>query len=219
MDGLIDSEGSVDCENTQIYIPNEYVVKDIARYDNLLFGASINPKRRDALQRLEQAKANGAVLVKWIPCIMGIEPDSPSMVPFYRKLIELELPLLTHAGRERSFAHSCDKLCDPQKLVTALELGVPVIAAHIATTGENAGVANFKWVLPMFVCYSNLYTDISSLTQINKLGYLTTALQREALVKRMIYASDWPLQMFPIVSPRGITRARYRFGKQGPSKA
>jgi hypothetical protein len=123
MDGLIDSEGSVDRENTQIYIPNEYVVKDIARYDNLLFGASINPKRRDALQRLEQAKANGAVLVKWIPCIMGIEPDSPSMVPFYRKLIELELPLLTHAGRERSFAHSCDKLCDPQKLVTALELG------------------------------------------------------------------------------------------------
>lgn len=201
MDGVIDEKGNVDRDQTQVYIPNEYVVEAIAGHGNLLFGASVNPNRSDALARLEQAKADGAVLIKWIPCMMGIDPGAPAMVPFYRKLIELDLPLLTHAGQELSFAHSRDELCDPLKLSLPLEMGVTVIAAHIATTGENDDVANFERIMPMFSRYPNLYTDISSLTQLNKLGYLKTALQREWLVERMIYGSDWPLQMFPLVSP------------------
>ena len=201
MDGIIDTEGALVVDETQVYIPNEYVVEAIAGYDNLLYGASINPNRVDALSRLEQAKRDGAVLVKWIPCIMGIDPAAESLLPFYQKLIELEMPLLTHAGQERSFAHSRDELCDPQRLARPLELGVTVIAAHIATTGKNDGIENFERIMPMFERYSNLYTDISSLTQINKLGYLRSALEIELLHSRMIFGSDWPLQMFPLVSP------------------
>ena len=80
-------------------------------------------------------------------------------------------------------------------------MGVTVIAAHIATTGKSEGQRNFDRILPLFDRYTNLYTDISSLTQINKLGYLVTALQRPRVVDRMVYGSDWPLQFFPIVSP------------------
>ena len=201
LDGVIDPNGQVDRARTQVYTPSDYVRDATAGYDNLLYGASINPYRTDALIRLEAAKADGAVLLKWIPCIMDIDPADPRLEPFYRKLVELDLPLLSHAGQERSFATSVDELCDPVRLRLPLDLGVTVIAAHIATTGNNHGVANFERLLPMFTEYPNLYTDISSLTQVNKLGYLNTALLQESLTERMVFGSDWPLQMFPLVSP------------------
>lgn len=201
LDGVILKDGSLSTERTQVYVPNEFVAQETARYDNLLFGASINPNRPDALERLEKVKSDGAVLVKWIPSIMHIDPADPKLIPFYQKMKKLGLPLLTHAGNERSFAHSHDELSDPVRLSLPLSLGVTVIAAHIASTGEKDGVGYFYRILPMFERYSNLYTDNSSLTQINKLGYLAEALKDSRVVDRMLHGSDWPLQFFPLVSP------------------
>ena len=76
-----------------------------------------------------------------------------------------------------------------------------MIAAHIATTGKNAGEDNYDRLIPLFSQYSNLYTDISSLTQINKLGYLSRALKDGQFTDRMVYGSDWPLQFSPLVPP------------------
>ncbi len=201
LDGIIDANGALDREATQVYVPNEFVERETARYEQLLFGASVNPHRTDALARLEQAKRGGALLVKWIPALMNIDPADERLIPFYHKLIELDLPLLTHAGQERSFGPLNDALGDPGRLVLPLRLGVTVIAAHIATTGESDGEDNFERLLPMFSQYPTLYTDISSLTQINKLGFLARALRYPAVVERMVYGSDWPLQFFPLVSP------------------
>ena len=201
MDGYVTDSGKLDRVKTQIFVPNDYVERETARYDNLLFGASINPNRLDAIERLRTAHANGAVLVKWIPSIMNIDPANLKYTPFYKALAELQIPLLTHTGMEKSFAGASDKLSDPHRLRLPLELGVTVIAAHIATTGESEGQDNFERILPMFSEHSNLYADISSLTQINKLGYLARALKVDGLADRMLYGSDWPLQFFPLVSP------------------
>ena len=54
-------------------------------------------------------------------------------------MIELDLPLLSHAGDERSFTQAADELADPMRLRLPLELGVRVIAAHIGSTGKNQG--------------------------------------------------------------------------------
>ena len=110
------------------------------------------------------------------------------------------MPLLVHVGMEKSFANARDELADPRRLSVPLEQGVTVIAAHIATTGESEGQDNFERILPLFADYPNLYTDISSLTQINKLGYLARALEVEGLTDRMLYGTDWPLQFFPLIS-------------------
>jgi predicted TIM-barrel fold metal-dependent hydrolase len=141
------------------------------------------------------------VLIKWIPAIMDIDPSDKALKPYYRKLVELDLPLLIHVGQERSFGPARDEFGDPVKLNLPLNMGVTVIAAHIATTGESEGEPNFDRILPMFRRYPNLYTEISSLTQINKLGYLSSALQDSDLQDRMLYGTDWPLQFFPLVSP------------------
>ena len=201
MDGVIAADKSLDREKTQVYIPNDFVAAQTRKYPNLLFGASVNPYRTDALERLRAVKQQGAVLIKWIPAIMSIDPADPALETFYRTLATLELPLLTHVGQEKSFGHAEDHLGDPQRLHLALKSGVTVIAAHIATTGKNDGEENYDRLVPLFEQYPNLYTDISSLTQINKLGYLSRALKNGTFTERMIYGSDWPLQFFPLVSP------------------
>lgn len=202
MDGIINSEtGELDKEKTQFYVDNDYIAKETAKYSTLLFGASINPNRPDSIKRLEKAHEQGAVLVKWLPSIMYIDPADEKHIPFYKRLVELNIPLLTHTGMEKSFPSAKDELADPRRLELPLKHGVTVIAAHIATTGESEGQDNFERILPMFDEYPNLYVDISSLTQVNKLGYLAKAVKYPGLMERMVYGTDWPLQSFPLVSP------------------
>jgi predicted TIM-barrel fold metal-dependent hydrolase len=223
MDGVVDpATGALDREHTQLYVPNEYVARETAKYPNLLFGASINPNRKNGIDLLEQAAAQGAVLVKWIPSIMAIDPSDPSFIPFYRKMAMLGIPLLSHTGMEKSFAQSRDELSDPLKLTLPLRQGVTVIAAHLAATGKSEGQDNFERLLPMFAAYPNLYADISSLTQVNRLGFLVKALEVRGLNERLLYGTDWPLQFLPLVSPWfhvrhiGVAAARQVAGIDNP---
>lgn len=201
MDGVIDDNGKLDKAKTQVYFPNDFVAEQVARYPSLFFGASINPYRPDALALLEQAKRQGAVLIKWIPNIQHIDPADQKIIPFYNKLKELDLPLLSHTGQERSFGSAIDDYGDPQRLRLPLSLGVTVIAGHIATTGETQQQSNYQRILGLFDQYPNLYSDISSLTQINKLGYLNIALVEDRLKGQLIYGSDFPLVNMVLVSP------------------
>ena len=201
MDGVIDDQGNLDRERTEFFVPNEYVSKEVSKYPNLYFGASVNPNRTDALDRLQWAKDNGALLVKWLPSIQYIDPGNKSFEPFYRKLIELDLPLLTHAGQERSFTHSRDELADPVRLKLPLDLGVKVIVAHAASTGKNEGQEDIDRLIGMLESYPNLYSDISSMTQINKPGYLRQALKEKRFEGKLLYGSDFPLINTAAVSP------------------
>jgi len=202
MDGVVDrTTGLLNRHATTLYVPNSFVAKQAKKHASLLFGASVNPYRKDALSRLEMVKKQGAVLIKWIPSIMDIDPSDKALKAFYLKMIALDLPLLTHTGQEKSFTSANNALADPKRLILPLDLGVTVIAAHIATTGENEGESDFERILPMFNAYPNLYADISSLTQINKLGYLNRALQHSDIISHLIYGTDWPLQFSPLVSP------------------
>lgn len=201
LDGVVNEAGELDRERTEVYVPNEFLAAETARHTNLLWGASINPKRKDALERLEWAKAHGARLVKWIPSIMQFDPADETFRPFYAKMIELRLPLLTHAGQERSFTSARDELCDPQRLHLPLKMGVTVVVAHIASTGANQGERDTDRLARMMASYTNLYSEISSLTQFNKPGYLEEAINREEWQGRLLYGSDFPLINTALVSP------------------
>ncbi len=210
MDGVMDANGRLDHARTEFYIPNEFVAVEAAKYPNLYFGASINPHRPDALERLQWARDNGALLVKWLPSVQFIDPADPALEPFYRKMVALNLPLLTHAGQERSFTHAQDELADPVRLKLPLSLGVKLIVAHAASTGENEGQEDIDRLIGMLDDYPNLYTDISSMTQVNKLGYLRQAITEERLEGRLLYGSDFPLintmAVSPWVYPLNLTR-------------
>jgi len=200
LDGVVRND-RLDRDATQVYVPNEFVARMAERYPNLEFGASVHPDRSDWRARLIQAKRRGAVLVKWLPAVMDIDPAHPRYLDYYRTLVELELPLLVHVGHERAFADADDALGDPRKLVVPLQEGVTVIAAHLGTSGAYQGQPSHERLLAMLEEHPKLYADISSLTQINKIGYLVEALAAPGAADRMLYGSDWPLQLFPVVSP------------------
>jgi len=200
LDGVAARDGALDEAATEIYIPNEFVANEVRRHPNLLFGASINPYRRDALRRLEQVAADGAVLLKWLPPIQHIDPADRSLIPFYRRLQELGLPLLSHTGSEHSFTRARNEFGDPERLRLPLSLGVTVIAAHAAGSGRNHGVSNFERLL-LLCDYPNFYVDISALTQINRPGQLRRLLSCHELHGRLLYGTDMPLINSCLVLP------------------
>lgn len=199
LDGVI-SHGDLDLQRTEVYIPTEFVAAAVQHHPHLYYGASINPHRLDALDLLDQAKSSGAILVKWLPNIQGISPDDSSLKTYYQKLVDLDLPLLTHVGEEHSFSRSDNSLGAPHKLHLPLGMGVRVIAAHVGYSASRRGRRNTEELLQMISQYDNLYADISSLTQINKHFALKKILKAD-VNHRLLYGSDMPLINTALVSP------------------
>lgn len=201
LDCSIDRDGHENMSRTEMYVPNEFVSKETAKHHNLHFGASIHPLRKDAIKRLESAFKQKSVLIKWLPSVQHIDPADRKLIPFYNSLRDLGLPLLVHTGDEHSFTASQNELSDPARLSLALDCGVSVIAAHVATNGVNGGQKNFERLLPLFSKYENLFGDISSLTQLNKIGHLQSVLRHKQIIERLIYGTDMPILNTAAVSP------------------
>lgn len=200
LDGYYDENGEFDKQRTHVFISNQLTAKWTDEFSNLHFGASVNPNRKDALKELDWAKAHGSKVIKWIPCTMGINPSNKKHIPFYKKLVDLNLPLLSHTSTEDSFLKSQNSLCDPKLLELPLSLGVTVIASHAATKsprrvtrrGQKHKPSFFENLLDLAGKYPKLYVDNSSLTQVNKYNHLEYTLIEE-LQGRVLYGSDWPL--------------------------
>src|SRR5689334_12090952 len=54
-DAVHHRDGNLDYDNTHLYVKNDYVIELAARHPNVvLFGASVHPFRKDAVQELER---------------------------------------------------------------------------------------------------------------------------------------------------------------------
>ena len=96
-------DGSANLEKTEFYVPNEHVFQVAEQHPDLfLANISVNPYRHDALAELERWAQRGARVVKWLPNAMGIDPSDPLCDPFYQKMRELNLILLSHGGEEKA---------------------------------------------------------------------------------------------------------------------
>jgi predicted TIM-barrel fold metal-dependent hydrolase len=216
-------DGSVNLDKTEFYTPNEYVFRLAEQHpDKFVANISVNPYRPDAIAELEKWAARGARVVKWLPNAMGIDPSDPRCDPFYAKMKELGLILLSHGGEEKAVeAEEDQKLGNPLRLRRALDHGVKVIVAHCAGLGTNEDldrsdrpqVDNFDLFMRLMddKSYEGLvFGEISAMTQFNRLGKpLTTILEREDLHERLVNGSDYPL---PAVNVLIRTRPLVKYG-------
>ena len=200
-------DGSVNLDKTEFYVPNDYVFKLAEQHpDKFVPNISVNPYRPDAIAELEKWATRGARVVKWLPNAMGIDPSDPRCDPFYQKMKELDLILLSHGGEEKAVEAAEDqKLGNPLLLRRPLDHGVKVIVAHCAGLGTNEDldrperprVHNFDLFLRLMddKRYEGLvFGEISAMTQFNRVGKpLTTVLEREDLHERLVNGSDYPL--------------------------
>ncbi len=200
-------DGTTNLAKTEFYVPNDYVFDLAAEHPHLFEPViSVNPYRPQALTELERGARRGARMVKWLPNAMGIDPADDLCDPFYRKMRELNLVLLSHGGEEKAVeAQEDQRFGNPLLLRRALDHGVKVIIAHCAGLGDNEDldcenrkrVPNFDLFLRLMSVprYEGLlFADISAMTQYNRIGRpLTTILQREDLHERLVNGSDYPL--------------------------
>jgi uncharacterized protein len=207
-DAAVDDAGNELREQTMFAVPDAYAASVATRSpDSFEWVASIHPYRRDALQRLAWAAANGARAVKWLPNAMLIDPAAPRCDGFYAALAALDLPLVTHAGHEAA-VHSPlgQRFGNPLRLRRALDAGVRVVVAHCASLGEDEDLdrgesapprASFELFVrlmeePRYV--GRLFADISALAQRNRAGPpLAAMLERDEWHERLLNGSDYPL--------------------------
>ena len=144
---------------------------------------SVHPDAPDALEELERIAAAGLKGVKLHPEYQSFYADDPRMKPIYRKISQLGLITLFHAGHDYGFAPPYH--CMPQHLPGALRwLDTPVVAAHWGGVGCGPEVLET-------LCGQDVYFDLS-------FGYGTMPKQiAQAIVDRhgpdrLLFASDMP---------------------------
>ena len=200
-------DGTPNLEKTEFYVANDYIFALAERHSDLFEPViSVNPYRPDALEELERGAKLGARMVKWLPNSIGIDPSDELCDPFYQKMKELNLALLSHGGDEKAVDTKEDqRLGNPLLLRRALDHRVKVIVAHCAGLGDNKDiddparkrVSNFDLFLRLTAekrYQGLLFADISAMTQYNRARRpLRTILQREDLHDRLVNGSDYPL--------------------------
>jgi predicted TIM-barrel fold metal-dependent hydrolase len=203
-DGVYDDGGHFDASRTHLYVTNDYVAHLAQHHEKILFGASVNPYRSDAIEELQRCISMGAALLKWLPIVQGFNPADERCIPFYEVLAHHGLPLLCHTGGERSLPRVDDSLADPMLLVPALKRGVTVIMAHCGTRsfpGETDYVDSF---MRLTKDYENCHGDTSALNLPMRSHAWEKVLEDEQVRSKLIHGSDWPIIALPPVGRLGL---------------
>jgi predicted TIM-barrel fold metal-dependent hydrolase len=161
---------------------NDFAIASNGESAIVAFG-SVHPDAPDALEELERIHAAGLKGVKLHPEYQGFYADDPRMKPIYRKISDLGLIALFHAGVDYAYAPPYHAM--PDQLVGALKmLDTHVVAAHWG--GVDCGVEVLEKL-----CGKELYLDLSY-------GYgampkpIAQAIADKHGTDRLLFASDMP---------------------------
>ena len=144
---------------------------------------SVFPGSEDAFRELERIAELGLKGVKLHPDYQGFQVDDPNLRPLYRKIGELGLITVFHAGVDFGFPPPYG--ATPERVARALEwFSSPVIAAHWG------GFHCYEGVLE-HLCGRDLYMDISfGFGQLPRY-YAEKILERHG-ADRLLFGTDTP---------------------------
>jgi predicted TIM-barrel fold metal-dependent hydrolase len=207
-----------------MYVPNDYVVELARRHPDIFSPViSVHPYRWDALVEIDKWAEAGVKYIKWLPNAMGMDPAAQSVEPFYRRMKQHNMILLSHAGEEQAVqAEEDQRLGNPLRLRKPLDIGVRVIVAHGASLGgcddlDTPGsekIPCFDLFLrlmdePKYV--GRVFGEISAMLQFNRMpGPLAALLKRPDLHPRLVNGSDYPLPAInSLIWTRSLARAGF----------
>lgn len=211
-----DELGKSDKAHSIFHVPDSYVANIAEQYpQHFEWVASIHPYRPDCIDALELAHAQGARAIKWLPSGMGIDPASPKCDRFYQKLQALDLPIISHTGRESAVQGGDQSYGNPLKMRRALDAGVRVVLAHCASDGHDEDLDNDKQSVKSFDLFSRMmdtpayeklvFGEISALTLINHSSAIKPILARQDWHHRLINGTDYPLPaIVPLISTQQL---------------
>ena len=166
---------------------------DVARrYPELLPFGSVHPIDRDADERLDRQKANGALGMKIHPNAQFIAPDQPKTVQLCGRCGDRGLPVLFH--------------CGPVGIEPASARKRSQVARYEKTIAENpdttfilghSGALQYEQAIPWAAQYPNTWFELSCLG----LGALRQVIDTVP-GDRLLFGTDWPFYH------QGLTLAR-----------
>ncbi len=209
-DGVYDEMGELDRKKTHLYVPNDYAFEVASDSDAFFPIASVNPQRRDAIDELERVVELGAVAIKTLPNSQNFDPGNLEYKAFWQRMADLDIPLLTHTSYEHTIPPYNQEYGKPERLMLPLENGVVVIAAHCASSGIAHAKEDMHTWLKMLESYPNLYGDISAMGSLSRFTYIHKVLASELAQERVIFGSDFPVPVAPMLFARklGVAKAR-----------
>lgn len=210
-------DGTVNRPKSEFYTPNEYVFALAEKYPQWFVPTmSVHPYRADALEALEKWAARGGVMIKWLPNAMGIDAAAAKLDPYYAKVKELGLTIITHVGLEKAVeAEEDQRFGNPLRFRRPLEQGVRVVMAHCASLGDDEDLDNpgaapqpsfdlFMRLMDEKKYEGLLFGELSAVTLFNRIGKpLSTLLRRTDLHHRFVNGSDYPLPAINVVVRTG----------------
>lgn len=150
--------------------------------DIIAFG-SVFPFAEDALEQLEYIKESGLKGVKLHPDYQGFFVDDEKMKPIYKKISELGLITVFHAGKDYGFAPPYG--ATPERLGRALRwFESPVVAAHWGGINCNEGVLEH-------LCSKDIYFDTSFGYSMMPRYYAQKIIEKHG-TDRMLFGTDTP---------------------------
>jgi predicted TIM-barrel fold metal-dependent hydrolase len=203
-DAVHDGDGRYVAEKTHLYVTNDYVIELSRRHPNMLFGASVHPYRKDAVQEIERCVKAGAVLLKWLPNTQCFNPADARCIPFYEALAHHKLVLLSHTGGEKSLPVLDKTVGDPLLLEPALKRGVTVIAAHCGTRSGLADPDYLAQFLRLARQYEHFYGDTSALNLPMRSYAYKQILADKVVREKLVHGSDWPILPVPPLRQLGV---------------
>lgn len=161
---------------------NDFAAAVNEEHGLIAFG-SVFPQSPDAFEQLERIKERGLKGVKLHPDYQGFSVDDPSLKPLYRKISELGLITVFHAGYDYGFPPPYG--ATPEKMAIALSwFDSPVVAAHWGGIQCAQGVLKH-------LCGREIYFDTSfGYGQMPR--YFAEQIVEKHGVERLLFGTDTP---------------------------
>lgn len=161
---------------------NDFAARMNEREEVVGFG-SVHPKAENVMEELERIKALGLKGVKFQFDYQGLYVDDPCMKPIYRKIAQLGLVTMIHAGFDYGFAPPY--MAPPERIANALRwVDSPFIASHWGGLSCAEGVLKHLCGLPLYFDTSYGYGAIAAPTA-------ARILEKHG-VERFLFGSDCP---------------------------
>jgi predicted TIM-barrel fold metal-dependent hydrolase len=207
VDARFDERGKEIDRDKTVCAMNDDVLAVAASYpDQFIPFLSVNPRRPDALEQIDELVERGCRGAKFLQNYWGLDLNSERLIPYYEKLKQHKLPLIVHIGSEYSI-HSYPNYERVEMLELPLGTGVTVIAAHM-------GLGRFEhrlqaWrnlsrqprhfdrdyfrLLEMLTQHHNLYADISAILAPLRARALPHLSEQKQVHEKILFGTDYPV--------------------------
>lgn len=161
---------------------NDFAAAINNELDIFAFG-SVFPDAPDALDELCRIKALGLKGVKLHPDYQGFFVDDEKMIPIYKRISQLGLTVVFHAGFDYGFPPPYG--ATPERIYKVLKhFDTPVVAAHWGGVNCAEGVLEH-------LCGTDIYFDTSFGYSMMPKYYAERILEKHG-VDRMLFGTDTP---------------------------